>query len=281
MTLPPVGYVRPRTLAEALTALAGDGARPLAGGQTLVPALAARLVPAPRTLVDLAAVPGLDVLEGTPDGGLRIGAMVRQRTAERSELVTGRAPMLAEALAEVGHPSVRHRGTVVGSVAHADPAAELPAVAVALGAVAEVAGPDGRRDAAVSALLAGGLRAGEVIVALRLPAPVPGEGQAWLETAPRRFDLPVAGAGARCVPGDGGPVVAGLVLGGAGRVPVDVGEAVRGLRPGTAELASALDAAAAGLDPPSDARGSAELRRHLARTLGARAIARAAERTAA
>jgi len=281
MTLPPVGYVRPRTLAEALTALAGEGARPLAGGQTLVPALAARLIPAPRTLVDLAAVPGLDVLEGTADGGLRIGAMVRQRAAERSELVAGRAPMLAEALAEVGHPSVRHRGTVVGSVAHADPAAELPAVAVALGAVAEVAGADGRRDVAVSALVAGGPRAGEVIVALRLPAPAPGEGQAWLETAPRRFDLPVASAGARCVPGDGGPVVAGLVLGGVGPTPVDVGDAVRRLRPGSAELASALDAAAARLDPPSDARGSAQLRRHLARTLAERAIARAAERTAA
>lgn len=190
MTLPPFEYARPHTLDEATALLATDGARALAGGQSLVPALAARQPggPRPRLLVDLAQLPGLDAISLAPDGRLRIGALVRQRAAERSPLVARHAPLLAQALAQVGHPSTRNRGTVVGSLAHAEPAAEVPAVAVALGGVAVIAGPAGaRRELAVADLLRGphqlALEPGELIAELLLDPLAPGERQAWLEFA--------------------------------------------------------------------------------------------------
>ncbi|MDW5596591.1 FAD binding domain-containing protein [Conexibacter stalactiti] len=208
MTLPPFEYARPHALDEAAALLATDGARALAGGQSLVPALAARQPggPRPRLLVDLARLPGLDTIALDPDGRLRIGALVRQRAAERSPLVARHAPLLAQALAQVGHPSTRNRGTVVGSLAHAEPAAEVPAVAVALGGVAVIAGPAGaRRELPVTDLLQGpqrlALDPGELIAELLLDPLVPGERQAWLEFAPRRFDLPLVGVAARVVPG--------------------------------------------------------------------------------
>lgn len=225
MTLPPFAYARPHSLDEATALLATDGARALAGGQSLVPALAARQSggPRPRLLVDLARLPGLDGIALAPDGRLRIGALVRQRAAERSPLVAAHAPLLAQALEQVGHPSTRNRGTVVGSLAHAEPAAEIPAVAVALGGAAVIAGPAGtRRELAVTDLLQGpqriALDPGELIVELLLDALAPGERQAWLEFAPRRFDLPLVGVAAR-VAADG---TARVTVAGVGPTPRSV-----------------------------------------------------------
>lgn len=285
MTLPPVAYARPATLEQATELLRDPAARALAGGQSLLPALAAARgaalaggagALAPVTLVDLSRIPGLDRLALDPaDGALRIGALVTQRAAERSPLVAERAPLLAQALAQVGHPSIRNRGTVVGSLAHADPAAEVPAAAVALGGSVLVAGPGGaRRELPAERLLAGPHRTtlapGELIVELRLPAAATGERQAWLEFAPRRFDLPLVGAAVRVIPGAG----ARLTLAGVAPTPTTA------VLPSHAENGAAVVAverAVAALDPPSDARASGPLRSRLARTLALRALARAAD----
>jgi len=294
MSLPPLALARPATVAAATELLRRDGARALAGGQSLVPLLAARLTPAPTLLVDLGALPGLDAIARDDDGWLRIGALARQRAAERSPLVAAHAPLLAQALALVGHPSTRNRGTVVGSVAHADPAAELPAVAVALDGVAVVAGPGGaRRETPVAALIAGPgrttLAPGELIAELRLAPAAAGERQVWLEFAPRRFDLPLVGAAVRLA-ADGD---ARLTLAGYAEAPLDARLGPLG-RPaleqaddggGPARRSRALDRAAAtaaverllAAHPPrDDARAPAALRRRLARTLALRALAKAA-----
>lgn len=287
MTLPPLAYARPATLEEATALLRDDpAARPLAGGQSLVPALAAargaRLAGAAPaaadraavTLVDLRALPGLDGVAVADDGTLRIGALATQRAVERAPRVAARWPLLAAALRHVGSPAVRHRGTVVGSLAHADPAAAVPAAALALDGVAEVAGPGGaRRAVPVAQLLAGprrtALAPGELIVALRLPPPAPGERQAWLEFAPRRFDLPLVGVAARLGPDGRGR----LALAGVGPTPVAAPLALDG----AGAAADAVEALVAALDPPTDARATGALRRHLARTLARRALARLQE----
>jgi len=132
MKPPRFDYLAPRTLDEALALLAhhGEEARVLAGGQSLVPLLSFRLV-RPAHLVDLNEIPGLDAIR-VDDGRLAIGAMTRQRAAETSAVVRERCPLLAEAMPQVGHVQIRNRGTVGGSLAHADPAGELPAVVAAL-----------------------------------------------------------------------------------------------------------------------------------------------------
>ena len=143
---PPVfRYLRPDSLEEVVAALAehGDEAKPLAGGQSLIPAMNFRLAQ-PSVLVDLELVEALRAL-GREDGVLRVGAMVRQRAAERSAEVRDVCPLLSEALPWIGHPQNRHRGTIGGSIVHADPAAELPAVAVALDATIELLSSRGAR----------------------------------------------------------------------------------------------------------------------------------------
>jgi carbon-monoxide dehydrogenase medium subunit len=274
VTLPDVAYVRPASLEDACAHLARDGARALAGGQSLVPALAARSGVRPRTLVDLTALPGLDELALGADGRLSVGALVRQRTAQRSPLVLRHAPMLAQALGEVGFPATRNRGTVVGSLMHADPAAEVPAVAVALDGVASVAGPGGaRRSVAAADLLAQPLRPGELVTSLSLAVAVPGEHQAWSEFAPRRFDLPLVGVAARARPGTGARLEAsGLVVGGVGATPVDASALAAGtaLQPGPVRVLA--ERVACALRPADDARASGDYRRRVACTLIARTL---------
>ncbi|MFW6088951.1 MAG: FAD binding domain-containing protein, partial [Gemmatimonadota bacterium] len=142
----PFDYVRPTSVEEAIDALreGGPGAKALAGGQSLIPALNFRLAQ-PSLLVDLAGLDALSGIRTAEDGGLTIGAMTRQRTVERSEVVGARAPLISEAMTLVAHPQIRNRGTFGGSLAHADPAAELPAVMLALDAVFVSCGPDGTR----------------------------------------------------------------------------------------------------------------------------------------
>jgi carbon-monoxide dehydrogenase medium subunit len=298
VTLPPFDYARPRSLDEAAALLRSrDHARVLAGGQSLVPALAARLPgePRPGLLVDLSAIPGLDAIEPRPDGGVRIGAMVRQRTVETSPLIAQRAPLLAAAVAWVGHPSTRNRGTVVGSLAHAEPRAELPAVAVALDAVAELAGPDGSRrtvaaaellsaaapapaaatpappatatpappatatparPAATPAPLGPALAPGELIAALTIPPRPAGERTAWVEHAARRYDLPLVGVAA-VVRADG---TARLVFAGLGPAPVVLD---------ARSIEGRIDTRTTALPAPDALRG------RIARVLAERALAEA------
>lgn len=283
---PPFEYHAPRTVDEVLDLLAehGDDARPLAGGQSLVPLMSLRLA-GPAVLVDVTRA-GLDTVT-TEDGWLTLGATVRERAAERSALVAERAPLLAAALPLVGHPAIRARGTVGGSLAHADPAGELPAVVVALDAeVVAASRARGRRTIAAADLYDGYfttvLEPDEVLTEVRLPAPPPASGAAFEEVARRHGDFAMAGVAATVTLGpDGSVAEARLALSGVAETPVRAREAeavLVGRVPDDGALAAAAEAATAGLSPPSDLHGSSAYRRHVAGVLVRRALRAAAER---
>jgi carbon-monoxide dehydrogenase medium subunit len=279
------GYVRPGELAGVLGALADGDGKVLAGGQSLVPVLAMRLG-RPGTLVDINSVAELSELRRV-GGALRIGATVRQRALEHSAEVA-EVPMLGLALPFVGHRELRSRGTVCGSLAHADPAAELPAVACCLGAVLEVAGPAGRRRVPAEEFFAGAMTTAvgpdEVLVAAEFPVPAEGEGFGFAEIARRHGDFALAGVAARVVVAQGRPVAATLTGFGISDRPVtrDVVELLRAadgvpaaLREATAELAAEV------VDTAGDAHGSTGYRRRLFGVLAARELTRAADRARA
>jgi 2-furoyl-CoA dehydrogenase FAD binding subunit len=199
----PFAYVRPATVDDTLAELSSEDAKVLAGGQSLVPVLAMRLA-RPRTLVDISAARGLDTVE-EPDGMLRVGATVRQRTVERHAAAAA-VPLLGKALPWVGHRELRSRGTVCGSLAHADPAAELPAVATCLGATVEIAGPLGTRTVPARELFTGAMTtvvsADELLVSVSFPKTRPGEGFGFAEVARRHGDFALAGVVVRVDTGD-------------------------------------------------------------------------------
>src|SRR3954463_2605335 len=182
MKAAPFAYHRPDTVDEAVDALAGGDAKVLAGGQSLVPVLAMRLG-RPGTLVDITRLPGLDDLEVT-DGVMRIGAAVRQRTVERSEAARA-VPLIGRAMPFVGHRELRSRGTVCGSLAHADPAAELPAVAACLRATIMVRGPHGERSVDAREFVTGAMTTAvgpdELVTGVRFPVTRAGEGFGFAE----------------------------------------------------------------------------------------------------
>ncbi|MFQ5827595.1 MAG: FAD binding domain-containing protein [Candidatus Methylomirabilia bacterium] len=272
----PFRYVKPRTLEEAVGILAGaDGdAKVLAGGQSLVPMLNMRLA-RPPLVVDVNGLPGLDAIRPTPDGGLIAGALVRHADLVSSPLVWARAPLLAEAARHIGYPAIRNRGTLGGSLAHADPAAELPAAVMALEADLTLVSAMGTRTLPAAAFFRGvlttALRPDELLTEVRIPA----AGAAWGfgELARRPGDYALAGVAAvlRPAPGDRRRCAAArLVAFGVGHVPVR-------LQPAEASVTGALiDAGTsrrAGLaarhacEPPEDVHASAEYRRHLAAVL--------------
>jgi aerobic carbon-monoxide dehydrogenase medium subunit len=284
----PFVYHRPDTLDRALQLLDehGPDAKPLAGGQSLVPAMNFRLAQ-PSVLVDLNRVASLAGLEALDDGGLRIGAMTRQRAVERSPLVAGRAPLLAATMPWIAHPPIRTRGTIGGSLAHADPAAELPAVMLALGATIGVRSRAGARAVPASefflGLFATALMPGELVVEVSIPPPRPGAGWAMDEIARRHGDFALAGVAAMVVLGDGGRVAsAAIALIGAHDRAVRASAAERvlvGEAPSTAALREAGEAAARlDADPGSDVHASAVYRRHLVSVLVPRVMARAVSR---
>jgi carbon-monoxide dehydrogenase medium subunit len=286
---PPFEYEAPATLDEALGLLArhGEEARVLAGGQSLVPLLALRLA-RPDRLVDLNRVPGLAYVEEAGEE-LRIGAMTRQAAVERSAVVGRRCPLLREAVRLIGHPAIRTRGTVGGSLAHADPAAELPAAVAALGGTLVVAGPGGRRAVPAGdffrALFTTALGPADVLVEVRLPAAPPRTGAAFREVSRRAGDFALAGAAAVVgLDGDGRCARVSVALAGVDATPTVVAEApalLVGTRLGPREVDEVCARLGARLAPPADVHASAEYRRHLAgvlvrRALGA-ALARARE----
>ena len=206
----PFDYVAPRSLAEALEILATrtDEAKILAGGQSLIPVLNFRLAQ-PALLVDINGLAELDFVRAEADGGLTIGALVRQRRLERDPLVAERAPLLAEAVPFIAHPQIRNRGTIGGSLAHADPAAELPAVAVALGARLRLQRPGGERWVEAARLLHRPVR--DRARARRDPdrgracrRSPPRTGWAFLEVARRHGDYAQVGVAARVTLDDAG-----------------------------------------------------------------------------
>ena len=288
MKPPAFEYHRPASVEEALDLLARrPDAKPLAGGQSLVPTMNFRLAQ-PAALVDLN---GLDALAGIEpsDGGLVIGAMTRQRAVERSALVAARAPLLAESMPFVAHPQIRNRGTVGGSLAHADPAAELPAVMVALGARIVLRRAAGERaldaERFFTGLFATALEPGELVAAVELPALPPRTGCAFLEVARRHGDYALVGVAATVTLDEAGRCTAArIALLSVGDAPVLASVAATMLKD-QAPTADVIDAAAetvnSELDPPSDIHASTAYRRRLARVLTRRALAAAAARALA
>jgi carbon-monoxide dehydrogenase medium subunit len=280
---PPVfRYERPETLPEALALLTehGDEVRPLAGGQSLVPMLNLRLS-APGVVVDLNALPGLDGIEAG-GGALVVGALTRQRTLELSPEAAA-IGALADGLPLVGHVATRNRGTVGGSIAHADPAAELPLALLALGGSVIVAGPGGTREIASDELFVGflttTLQPSELIVEVRFPGPRAREASALLEVAQRHGDFPLTAVAASVrLDVDGRIVRARVAAGAVADRPVllpDVGDALAaGASPEDAgRLAATLVDPAGGLHAPAD------YQRHLVAVLVDRAVTRAVARS--
>jgi CO/xanthine dehydrogenase FAD-binding subunit len=224
----PFEYAAPESLDDAL-ALLDDDSRPLAGGQSLVPMLNFRLA-RPARLVDLERVAGLAYLDDA-GGPLRIGAMTRQAALERSELVAARWPLLRQAVRLVGHAQIRSRGTVGGSVAHADPKAELPVALAALDARFHVRSAAGARTLSAAALFQGplmtALEPDELLVEIEVPALPDGTGTAFVEHARTHGDFAIAGAAVVAAPGHGA-----IALLGAGPTPVRASDAERALAGG-------------------------------------------------
>jgi carbon-monoxide dehydrogenase medium subunit len=280
MKPPPFAYHRPTDLAGALSTLArlGHDGKVLAGGQSLVPLLNMRLA-APAHLVDINHVTELAYVR-VAGGAVEVGALARHAEVLRSVVPV---PLLRQATACVAHPAIRNRGTTVGSLVHADPAAELPAVLALLGGSVRLASVEGSREVAAADFFLGPLesavRPGELAVAARFPIPAPGTHTAWLELSRRHGDYAVAGAGVLVTLGDGGRIVAaraGLISVGPTPLVVDLMPAVGGSLPGSADWAAAGALAAAGCDPEPDIHATAAYRKHLVGVLVARAGASAA-----
>jgi aerobic carbon-monoxide dehydrogenase medium subunit len=284
MKPPAFQYASPTTIPDAvalLTEHAGDDVRVLAGGQSLVPLMNFRLAH-PGFLVDLRRVAGLDAMR--VDGHvLVIGAMVRQATAERSAEVALGAPLLAEALGHVAHPPIRNSGTVVGSIAHADPAAELPAVALAMDAEMTAVGPQGERRIPAADFFQGpfttALGADEILTEVRLPR-FPG-GHAFVEFSRTHGNFAVVGVAALVAVTGGRVTRAAVAASGVGPTPLRLSpaeQALVGAVPDGGAIGAAVDAGTAGLEPIGDLQGSPATRLDIARVVLRSAIERAVER---
>ena len=281
----PFSYHAATSVKEALDLLTelGPDARVLAGGQSLVPMMNFR-VAQPADLVDINPVVELDYIHAD-DGRLAIGARTRQATLERSSEVAARVPLLTEAARHMSFPTVRHRGTVGGSLAHADPAAELPAAVLALDGELVVTGPDGPRSIPAAEFFRGPFETAvgpqELLTEVRVQAWPGGTGHAFLEFARAYHAFAVVGAAA-LVHLDGGQVArAAVSLCGVAGTPVRATaaeEALVGRVPNPEVLEEAANAAALGLDPTSDVQGSGSYRRKLARVFVRRVLRLALER---
>jgi carbon-monoxide dehydrogenase medium subunit len=285
MKPPPFDYHDPRNLDEALELLRRHGgeAKVLAGGQSLMPLLNFRLS-RPAALVDINRISALGYIREENDQ-LSLGAMTRQRAIEFSPLVRERLPLLQEATTLVGHLPIRTRGTIGGSLAHADPAAELPAVVTALDGDLVVRGPGGERILRPQEFFLGylttALAPDEILVEIRLPTTPPGSGWAFEELSRRHGDFALAGIAAVLVADSRRCRMARLAAAGVGPTPVRLRGAEEILeREGLSK--ESLEAAAAQaqelVEPDSDLHASADYRRHLTGVLTGRALHRAAAR---
>lgn len=288
MKAAPFAYVRPGTVADVLTELSRDGSKVIAGGQSLVPVLAMRLG-RPAQLIDINAVPELSALS-RDNGSLRVGATVRQRQLQRDEIAAA-VPLVRLALPWVGHREIRSRGTVCGSIAHADPSAELPAVASCLEATMVLTSARGTRQVPAADFFTGALSTviepDELLAEVLFPVTTPGEGFGFGEFARRHGDFALAGVAVR-VRTTGESVDARLTCFGVSDVPVsvDVSPQLRaalettGPDPSRADLHSALAEHTAYVaedvvDTGGDSHASPAYRRQLISALAAREVSRA------
>jgi carbon-monoxide dehydrogenase medium subunit len=279
MKAPRFAYARPASVAEALALLAehkGD-ARVLAGGQSLVPMMNFR-VAAPKVLVDINRIAALSGIKVTKNH-VRIGALVRQVELERSADIARHLPLIAAAMPHVAHPAIRNRGTFGGSCALADPAAELPACAIALGAIFVVAGKKGERRIAAEdffkGLYATALKAGELLVAAEFPLPKPAYASAFGELARRHGDYAMVGVAVHGSAQGGKFSDMHIVFFGVADRPQRAMQLERALdsRPAAAKtIEGGLGELDADLSPRADFHGTAATKRHLAKVLAGRVL---------
>jgi carbon-monoxide dehydrogenase medium subunit len=279
-------YHAPAEIEEALGLLANHGgdAKVLAGGQSLVPLLAMRLA-RPAHVIDVNGIGSLDGIEDRGDH-VAFGAMVRERDAERSAMVRDKLPLMAEALPLIGHVAIRNRGTIGGTIAHADASAELPAVAVATGAEVLARSVRGDRLLAARDFFQGhfttALADDECLVELRVPVGPDGAGWSFMEVARRHGDFALVGVAAM-VALDGSACVSEsrICLVGVADRPIRAEGAeasLQGVVPSEEAFAAAAETATAALEPASDVHGSGAFRRKLAAVTVRRALANAAGR---
>src|SRR5580700_3108118 len=287
MKLPPVEYEAPTTVAEAVDLLAEhlDEASVLAGGQSLIPLLALRLA-RPELLIDINGIAELSGVAAA-ESRVTIGAGTRDYVAEESWIVADALPLLAAALPLIGHEAIRSRGTIGGSLAHADPAAELPAVARALDAEFVVRGQSGERVVPAAEWFEGYLttsrRPDELLAEVRFPAAGPGTGVAFLEVARRHGDFAIVGLAASLTISEGAISDARLAFAGMSDVPVRAVHAedlLVGERPSTELFDEAARRATEDLDPPADLHGSSDYRKTVAAAIVRRGLRAAAANAA-
>lgn len=287
MRPPPFSYADPSAVEEALDLLAehGDDAGILAGGQSFVPLLNFRLA-RPTVIVDINRIDSLAYIE-RQNGSLEIGALTRHRAVEQSAVVSETCPLLSEAISHIGHVQIRNRGTVGGSLAHADPAAELPAVVTALGGRLRLRSASGERTLDPGDFFVGSLTTaiepGEMLVAVELPAWPAGTATCFTEFCRRQGDFALAGAGAvLAFGGDGRVERAGLALMGVGDRPFDgtaiANELLGGEKPDEAAVQAVAERVQDSVEPASDIHAPADYRRHLAGVLTRRALLGAVDR---
>ncbi len=260
----PFAYAKARSLDHAIELLGTSGdARVLAGGQSLMATLNMRLSH-PALLVDINGVADLDRI-GLKNGHVEIGALVRHVTAERSAEIARHAPLIAKALPHIGHPAIRNRGTIGGSIAFADPAAELPACLLALGGEVDMTGPGGQRTVKSADFFKGlfetALAPRDVLTAIRVPAAAAGMRFGFAEFARRHGDYAMAGLAA-CAQANGDVRLAYF---GVGSTPMRARGAEAALARG--DVVAAVRALDQDLDPPDDLQASGAVKRHLAGVL--------------
>ncbi len=284
MKLPPVDYESPETVSEAVELLAEylDEASVLAGGQSLIPLLALRLA-RPAVLID---INGIDELSGVSaaDGWTAIGAMTREYMAEESELIAATVPLLAAALPFIGHEAIRSRGTIGGSLAHSDPAGELPAVARALDAELVVRSQSGERVIPAAEWFEGyfqtSRRPDELLVQVRFPTARPGTGISFQEVARRHGDFAIVGLATSLTLADGAISDARLAFAGLSDMPVRATAAedlLVGERPSAELFDEAARRATDDVNPPADLNGSSDYRKTIAAALVRRGLRAAAD----
>ena len=284
MKPPPFTYHDPRTIPEVLDLLAEkDNARLLSGGQSLMPMLNMRYV-LPDDVIDLNRVDGLSGIEAA-NGSLGIAGMTRQREIEFSDVVASRCPIMIEAILQVGHRQTRNRGTLGGSLAHLDPSAELPAVAMALDATIHVESKRGKRDIAMADFPAGymtpSIELDEMVTGATFPLWEEGHGYAFIEFARRHGDFAIVSAGALMTTDGAGKVDrVSIVVSGVGPSPLRCTDAERMILGQTPELELFREAAetARAFDAMEDIHAPSSYRQHLAAVLSRRALEKAQTR---
>jgi carbon-monoxide dehydrogenase medium subunit len=277
-------YEAPRSLKSAIALLhdGGDYAKVLAGGQSLVPLMKLRFA-SPDLIVDINDLPGLDYHRADPDGTLRIGALCRHVTLEHSDLLKSTQPTMAAAAPLIADPIVRNRGTLVGSLCHADPQGDWASVVTALGGSVVAQGPGGSRTIPIADFVTGPfqnvLEPDEIAVEAVIPAAAGTRAGGYLKLERRVGDFATAGV-AVAIETSGETVTrAGIALTGVGGSTIAATEAAGALTGGTLtadRIAQAADLAAAVARPRTDHRGSAEFKRHIVRTFVVRILTRAA-----